>query len=150
MLESFNEETSAKEEVKRADHLIYVTLKYTRTADVIHNTIKRLASAFEMCFEKILEDYKRQKKIKEVPRTGYEKALLLETLMKNDKKMMDYISFYLMLREIRRSEYIGKEEYRKHVTLISKDFRIKTDFLKELFETTKRFVAYCDEKYKND
>ena len=33
-------EDNAKQELKRADHLLYVTLKYTRTVDVIKNTIK--------------------------------------------------------------------------------------------------------------
>ena len=37
----------AKEELKRADHLLYVTLKYTRTADVIKNTIHRLLNAID-------------------------------------------------------------------------------------------------------
>ena len=31
----------AKEELKRADHSIYITLKYTRTVDVIKNIIKQ-------------------------------------------------------------------------------------------------------------
>ncbi|MDD5254159.1 MAG: hypothetical protein PHG05_03615 [Candidatus Nanoarchaeia archaeon] len=150
MLESFDEEVTAKEELKRADHLLYVTLKYTRTADVIHNLIKRLVSAFELCFEIILQDFKNNKKIKDVPKTGLEKAILLEKLMVKDKVFMDYICFYYVLWEIKRNSYEGKEEYRKHVALISKDFTVKTDLLKEYYEITEDFVKWCEEEYKHD
>ena len=46
-------EFDADEELKRADHMIYVTLKYTRTADVIHNILKRLINAFDVSIGKI-------------------------------------------------------------------------------------------------
>jgi hypothetical protein len=150
MLESFDEINSAKEELKRADHLLYVTLKYTRTADVINNMIKRLASAFEMCFDLILEDLKKSKKIKEIPLIGLEKATLLEKLMSKDKVLLDYIRFYFVLWEIRRAPYEGREEYRKHIALVGRDFIVKTDLLKEYFEVTKNFVKYYEECYQHD
>ncbi len=48
-------EDSALQELKRADHLIYVTLKYTRTVDVIKNTIKRLKIKITKRLRKIKE-----------------------------------------------------------------------------------------------
>ena len=33
---------NAKEELKRIDHLIYVTLKYTRTVDVLLSVVERM------------------------------------------------------------------------------------------------------------
>ncbi|MEK7201541.1 MAG: hypothetical protein AAB737_02820, partial [Patescibacteria group bacterium] len=55
----------AKEDLKRADHSIYVTLKYTRTVDVIKNVIKRLINACDLAMIEALEHLKKQKKIKE-------------------------------------------------------------------------------------
>ena len=37
----------AEKELKRVDHLIYVSLKYTRTVDVFKNIIKRLISTID-------------------------------------------------------------------------------------------------------
>ncbi len=42
MLESLD---LAKEEIKRADHLMYVSLKYTRTVDILKSIIERLINA---------------------------------------------------------------------------------------------------------
>ena len=63
-----------KEELKRADHSIYVTLKYTRTTDVIKNTIKRLISAFELATHHTLITLQKHKKISEVPPTPRKQA----------------------------------------------------------------------------
>ena len=37
----------AFEELKRVDHLIYVSLKYTRTTDVLKNVIDRMITTAE-------------------------------------------------------------------------------------------------------
>ena len=41
MIESLE---NAKEELKRIDHLIYVTLKYTRTVDVLLSVVERMVN----------------------------------------------------------------------------------------------------------
>ena len=46
---------SSRGQMLRADHLFHVTLKYTRTADVIKNTIKRLVTSLEYAITEILE-----------------------------------------------------------------------------------------------
>ena len=46
-MEYINHLDEAKEEIKRADHLIYISLKYTKTVDVIKITIQRLINAFD-------------------------------------------------------------------------------------------------------
>ena len=37
----------AREELKRLEHIIYVSLKYTRTVDVILNALKRMVSTYD-------------------------------------------------------------------------------------------------------
>ena len=60
-------EESAEEELKRADHLLYVTLKYTRNVDVIKNIIKRLINAYDYAVLEALK-YLKVKNISDVPR----------------------------------------------------------------------------------
>ena len=50
----------AKDEIKRADHLIYVSLKYTRTCDIILNIFKRLVAAYDSAILASLEKSKEQ------------------------------------------------------------------------------------------
>ena len=52
MIESLED---AKEELKRVDHLIYVSLKYTRTVDVLRNVIERLVTASEFMITAMLK-----------------------------------------------------------------------------------------------
>ena len=60
-------DSDARQELKRADHLLYVTLKYTKTTDVIKNAIRRLINACDYAIIDILERLKEKKKIDEVP-----------------------------------------------------------------------------------
>ena len=52
MKESFE---LAVQELKRVDHLFWVSLKYTRTVDVIKNVIDRLISCVGFGLEAILK-----------------------------------------------------------------------------------------------
>ena len=141
-------EENAREELKRADHLLYVTLKYTRTADVIKNTVKRLISALDFSIQEALEILKSKKKIKEVPRTALLRAELLDGKRKEFRDAMD---FYFMLRKIDAADYTGKEEFRKGVAMISEissKEKIIVDIatLKKYFERTIQIVQEIEEK----
>ena len=48
--------TNAVEELKRVDHLIFVSLKYTRTVDVLRSVINRLIDAYGAIIEGILKE----------------------------------------------------------------------------------------------
>ena len=50
-----------------ADHLMYVSLKYTKTADVILNLIKRWTSMIEESMNALLAKAKKQKKLATIP-----------------------------------------------------------------------------------
>ena len=126
------EEKSKEEELKRADHLLYVTLKYTRTVDVMKNIIKRLISAIDFAVEDAL--VKRGILINNVALVRFKQ------LEKEIKGVKDYAKFYILLKKIDKSKFTAREEYRKNVTLILPDMEIKVDNLKEYFEKTKEFV----------
>lgn len=111
MNDSFHD---AVEELKRVDHLIYVSLKYTRTVDVIRNTLKRVINAFEFGLDALLEF----KKIEDYPNVPKAK---IDLVRKNfdDPILHEYLRFYFFLRKLFRSEYKKREEFRRHVTMIS-------------------------------
>ena len=91
---------NAVEELKRVDHLIYVSLKYTRTVDVIKNTINRIINCFDFGMESLLLYAKEKKIIGDIPPIPALKCELLEKVFKNNKELLDYLKFYLELRKI--------------------------------------------------
>ncbi|NQV08763.1 hypothetical protein HQ529_02840 [Candidatus Woesearchaeota archaeon] len=141
----------AKEELKRVDHLIYVSLKYTRTVDVLKNIIERLINFFDFIIDGLLEQAKNKKKIKEIPISPKLKCEVLINLYKNDT-FNSYIDFYLLLRRLSRAEYTRRNEYRRHVTMTAifnsgEIMEINMDIINEYFEKAKIFVEYIEEKY---
>ena len=115
MIESLSD---AKEELKRVDHLIYVSLKYTRTADIFINTISRMIDAYNHMFDALLKYNVEQKVIKELPIAPIEKGNLLKELYKDDRQVIDNVNLYFMLRKIFRAKIHEKsQEYRRHVTM---------------------------------
>ena len=137
-------EVHAKDELKRADHLIYVTLKYTRTVDVIKNTVKRLISALEFSMLDSLNHMKIKGKFKDIiPTHPNLRSNLLLKLLPKSKKALD---FYNYLRKMDMAEYGKKEEYRKNVALIAKDVigkkivEVNVEVLKQLYDQTVVFV----------
>src|SRR3989344_3912751 len=103
----------AQEELKRVDHIIYVSLKYTRTVDVIRNALLRMVSAFDFIIAGVLEHNKEMKVIKKLPETPKQRIDLVRDLYKEDKTMMNYITFYVYLRELIKAPFHKKEEYRR-------------------------------------
>ncbi len=139
-------EENIREEIKRADHIVYVTLKYTRTCDVIKNVIKRLINAFDMGILELLELRKEEGKIDIIPKSPLARLGLLENVFKVSVK--DYIRLYNLLKKIDKGEYTKRDEYRKGVTLIVKDKKpveVNMVILKSYFEKTKDFIKFIEE-----
>lgn len=139
------------EQLKRVDHLIYVSLKYTRTCDVMKNVIKRLISSYDLATEEILEYAKNNNKIREIPisRNGKIKKVQ-ELLGKHGNK---YFKLYELLKKIDKADYYKYEEFRKNVTLITKtkpEIKVKTETLHSYFEKTKEFIFLAQGYMKND
>jgi len=149
MLEAIRD---AGEELKRVDHLVWVSLKYTRTVDVIRNTIARMIAAINFAFDALLIYAKEKKKISEIPKTPGLKVAALEKLHKNDPTLLEYVQFYVLLRRILKLPYTKKEEYRRHVTMTvvldGEQVEANIDILKEHHEKTKAIVAYINELIK--
>ena len=140
--------TDAKEELKRVDHLIFVSLKYTRTVDVLLNVIKRLIDAYDFAIEGILRYAKEKNMFEcEIPNNPLSKVeLVLKTF--NDPVIKQNMELYLLFRKIVKADYARFNEYRRHVMLKTiidnKDIEIKIDNVTEYYVVIKEFVKYID------
>lgn len=141
MIESLAE---AREEIKRVDHLIFITLKYTRTGDVIINIIKKLINTYDFGIISLLKYLEKNKKIKSIPKTPIERVELLE---KNIKKVKKYTKFYKTFKEVTKQKYEMREEYRKYITLVTKGkkpIEVNYNKLIEYFDTTNEFLDFIE------
>jgi hypothetical protein len=139
----------AREELKRVDHLIFVSLKYTRTVDVLLNVIKRMIDAYDFAIEGILR-YAQEKKMIEddvIPGNPLSKADLVLKIF-HDPIIKENMELYLLFRKIVKADYERFNEYRRHVTLKTiidnKDIEIKIDNVTEYYAIIKEFVKYID------
>lgn len=136
----------AKEELKRADHLIFVSLKYTRTMDVIESVIKRLLNAHYFAIDSLIEYLINKKKIKEMPASIKAKIELLKKSVK-DETIQDFLEYSAFLSRIDKSEHIKKEEFRKNVALIAEEngeviVEVSIAMLKEYYKKTEDFINF--------
>jgi len=128
-----------------ADHLLYVSLKYTKTCDVIMNLLLRWKRMIETSIDKILEHAKKKKKIPSISTNPLGKIEQVKKLFKKDKNFLEVIELYEMFRKIKelRTERIG--EFRKNVTLKvfyqGKEININLEILKEYAEMLERFIS---------
>lgn len=134
-----------------ADHLLYVSLKYTKTCDVIMNLILRWRKMIETGIDGILERAKKKKKISSIPLNPVGKIEATTKLFKKDKDFLEVIDMYKMFKKIEelRKERIG--EFRKNVTLKVfykgeeininlEQLKIYADKLEKFISTTKQFL----------
>ncbi len=108
----------AKEELKRIEHIIYVSLKYTRTVDVILNALNRMTSTYDLIIEAYLEKAKLEGKIENLPKSPALRSTKLAEMYEHDENMLRYLTFYTFLKTVLKSPQGKREEYRRHVTLI--------------------------------
>ena len=134
-----------------ADHLLYVSLKYTKTCDVILNLIIRWRKMIETSIDAILIQAKKKKKISSVPLAPTKKIEAVKKLFRRDKNFMNVLETYEMFKKIEdlKKERIG--EFRKNVTLKVfyrgeeininlEKLRIYAEELEKFISTTKQFL----------
>ncbi len=144
----------ANEELKRADHLIYVSLKYTRTVDVIKNIIERLINAYDFAIAALLKKLEEEGKMIETPPSIIAKCDAVKNYYSDDSKIAENMEFYLLLRHISKAKFERSREYRRHVTMTvelkEKKMEINIDVIHEYFDKTKNFVEYARELVRNE
>lgn len=140
-----NEFNDPKEELKRADHLIYITLKYTRTADVIKSILHRLVNAYECAVDEALIYAKDIKLIKTIPQSFQEKTNLLEKVFPDTKQIKEYIKNYYLIKKINESPHTTREEYRKNITLLAGNEEVNVERIKRFYNEAEEFVGLIKE-----
>lgn len=140
-----HDEEPAREELKRIDHLIFVTLKYTRTADIIRTIVGKFILTLDHQTEKYYLVQVERGKIKDMPPVALMRMKKLEQIYNKDAKVKDMVDFYVQLKAIYNADFKSKEEYRKNVTLVTKGKEINIAMLKDYVTTTKDYVNYIDE-----
>lgn len=100
-----------------ADHLLYVSLKYTKTCDVIMNLLLRWRKMIDTCINHMLKKAIDDEKISSMPDNIIGRIREFKNLFKDNKNMQETISFFMMLRKVEdlKCERIG--EFRKNVAL---------------------------------
>jgi len=128
-----------------ADHLLYVSLKYTKTCDVIVNLLLRWGKMIETSIESILIHAKKKKKLKIIPNNPICKLGEIKKLFKKDKEFLEVLEMYEMFRKIKelRKERIG--EFRKNVNLRvfyqGKEINVNLEMLKIYAEKLEKFIS---------
>ncbi len=104
----------AQEELKRVEHLVFVSLKYTRTVDVLKNVLNRMIEAYNYMLEALYTHKHPDQDIPEAP-----VKLANRVRESYDEEIVDdNIELYLLLRKILRAPNpIKEEEYRRHVAM---------------------------------
>lgn len=108
----------AKEELKRLEHIIFVSLKYTRTVDVLINALRRMVETCDFIIEAFLEKAQEEGKIDTLPKSPALRATRLRESYPEDKELQKYLTFYEFLKFILKSSHVKREEFRRHVTFI--------------------------------
>jgi hypothetical protein len=135
----------AGDELKRADHLVYVSLKYTRTADVLVNSLLRMIDAYEALFQALLIYAVDEKGLQVVPKSPIEKGNTIKKYY-DESEILDNLDLYFLLRKITRSTHTSDQEYRRHVCIITtidgREEIINIDIITQYLEFEKKFFSF--------
>lgn len=128
-----------------ADHLLYVSLKYTKTCDVILNLLLRWSNMIEFAIEEMIERLKKKKKWKPVLDAPRAKLLQLKKIYEDDKLITEVLELYEMFRDIEKLDKVRENEFRKGVNLKvfykGKEVNINLDTLKQYADLLERFIS---------
>jgi hypothetical protein len=139
MLEEITKEKTS------ADHLLYVSLKYTKTCDVILNLIERWRSLIDLSFDAILEKATEEEKISVQHNSPKQKIEYIRKYFKKNKDIQDVLPLYIFFRRIPGLKKAREGEFRKNVNLKiieeNKTTEIDMDKLKEYSQALEKFIS---------
>lgn len=128
-----------------ADHLLYVSLKYTKTCDVIINLLLRWKIMIELAMDKLVEIARKKKKWKQVPDAPRAKLVQLKKIYAHDKLITDVLILYELFRDIEGLDKVRENEFRKGVNLRvdykGETININLDKLKEYSTLLEKFIS---------
>jgi len=129
-----------------ADHLLYVSMKYTKTCDVMINLLKRWKIMMDYAFDSMLDKAKKKKTIKAIPDAPKIRIDMLKEIFSKHKEVIDAINEYEMFKLIDVLPKTRENEFRKGVCLRvqyrGSEIAINLDKLKEYWEILERFISF--------
>jgi len=132
------------QEKTSADHLLYVSLKYTKTTDVILNLLERWKNLIEITLDKVLEKAKKKKLIKSIPSAPKLRTDKIKEVFKKNKEIMDAVELLEFFKRVPTKEKLRENEFRKNVTLRILDrgqwVAVDIEKLKEYNEIIEKFI----------
>jgi hypothetical protein len=100
-----------------ADHLLYVSLKYTKTCDVILNLLARWKSLIELSFDALLEDGVENAKIPIMPSTPKERIEYMKKYFGGNPNIQSIIPLYVFFKRVPDLPKSREGEFRKNINL---------------------------------
>ncbi|MEK6800628.1 MAG: hypothetical protein AABY10_01155 [Nanoarchaeota archaeon] len=129
-----------------ADHLLYVSLKYTKTCDVIINLISRWKNMIDRCIDRLIEKAKKEKKWKAVPDAPRAKLIQIKSIYSKNQEIVDALNLYELFRDMEKLEKVRENEFRKgvnlKVTYKGEIININLLQLKDYSTILERFISY--------
>jgi uncharacterized protein YlzI (FlbEa/FlbD family) len=140
---------NATKEMIRADHLLYVSLKYSRTVDVILSVVNRLVESYRFAIIAAVETHYTDEAVLKKHMHG--NATLIKAMLAAYPDSEKLIKQYKYLRKLNKSEVTQRlNEFRRHVTLVTEiegnEVRVKIEDLTEYYEEAKDFLRYINSK----
>lgn len=134
-----------------ADHLLYVSLKYTKTCDVILNLIDRWRSMIEVAMDKLLQKAKSKRIISSIPSAPKIKLEVLKKAFARQPDIKDTLDLYEFFKRTENSQKIRENEFRKNVNLKIFDrgeyVMVDLEKLKEYSKILERFISAIKKNY---
>ena len=129
-----------------ADHLLYVSLKYTKTCDVIINLLSRWKNMIDKGMDRLVLKAEKDKKWKPIPDAPRARVVQLKKLYENSPEVMKTLNLYELFRDLDSLEKVRENEFRKgvnlKVTYKGEIININLIQLKEYAEILERFISY--------
>ena len=129
-----------------ADHLLYVSLKYTKTCDVMINLLKRWKIMIDHAVDGLLDNAKKKKKLKKIPTAPKVKIDTIKEVFNKEPDVIDAIKIYEMFKLIDILKKTKESEFRKgvclKVTYKGEEVRVDLEKLKEYSEILEKFINY--------
>lgn len=127
-----------------ADHLLYVSLKYTKTCDVILNLIARWKSLIEVSFDAILEKKVAEGKMPAMPTNPKQRIEFLKKYFIKNPEVQSVIPLYIFFKRVPDLKHTKIGEFRKNVNLkifeLKKCTEINMEKLGEYYEIIEKFI----------
>ncbi len=124
---------------------MYVSLKYTKTCDVIINLLLRWKIMIEKSMEVLIEDAQKKKKWKPVKDAPRAKLIQLKKIHSKDELIFEVLCMYEFFRDVEKLDKIREHEFRKGVNLkvtYKEDVvDVNLEKLKEYTETLEKFIS---------